>query len=122
MCLSRKVVAFCNKRIFNYRTPSSYSSLAPSLLLHLLVYLLIHTTLKANICILLPNNKLPESKAVFQQAIKTMNMDDWNMLDENDNPPSRKKQRENPCLKEGSKLCPISQQVVFLVPGVILLS
>lgn len=51
-----------------------------------------------------------------------MNIDDWNMLDENDNPPSRKKQRGNPCLKEGSKLCPFSQQVVFLVRGVILLS
>lgn len=77
------------------------------------------TALKANICILLPDNKFSESKAVFQQAIKTLNVGDWDMLDDSDNPPSRKKRRENLCLKEGSKLCPVPQQVVFLVRGVM---
>lgn len=79
------------------------------------------TALKANICILLPDNKFSKSKAVFQQAIKTLNIGDWDMLDDSDNPPSRKKQRENLCLKEGSKLCPVPQQVVFLVRGVMLI-
>ncbi|KAG8129193.1 hypothetical protein E2320_015980, partial [Naja naja] len=50
------------------------------------------------------------TSASQKRAIKAVNVDDWNTLDENDNPPSRKKQKENQCLKEGSKLCPIPQQ------------
>ncbi|XP_039201899.1 E3 ubiquitin-protein ligase RNF213-like isoform X2 [Crotalus tigris] len=50
------------------------------------------------------------SQKRVSRAIKTLNVGDWDMLDDSDNPPSRKKRRENLCLKEDSKLCPVPQQ------------